>query len=85
MDTETRRRAAGRLLAGYLKAAFQGAGLRWDSDNTAEAEDIIDIIFEEIADVRRATEAQDRQAKARAQAELDYDAWRTHGPDRGQA
>ena len=50
MDTETRQRAAKRLLVNYLGAAWKAAGLQWDSDNVVEVEAIIGILFDEIED-----------------------------------
>ncbi len=48
MDTRERKRIAANLLVHYFKMAFQGAGLRFDSDNEAEVREIIDLIFADI-------------------------------------
>jgi hypothetical protein len=41
-----RHERAAHLLGFYFSQAFQAAGLRWDSDNTAEAVDLVDCIIE---------------------------------------
>ena len=38
--------AAARLLKSYLKAAFQAAGLKWDSDNDAEIEALVECLID---------------------------------------
>lgn len=42
------RNYAKRLLVYYMQQAWEAAGLRWDSDNTAEVESIIDEIISAI-------------------------------------
>jgi len=36
------------LLSSYFETAFRAAGLTWTSDNQAEAESIIQLIFDEV-------------------------------------
>ena len=50
MDTEGRRRTAKRVMVNYFETCFRLAGVRFDHDNQADAEMIIDLIFDEIAD-----------------------------------
>ena len=50
MDTETRKRTAKRLLVNYFRAVWSATGVKWDGDNQAEVEGIIDEIFDEIAE-----------------------------------
>lgn len=40
------RKSAQQTLTHYLRTAFEAAGLRWDSDNQAEVEGIVDSIIE---------------------------------------
>lgn len=42
---ETHQRRASSLLSWYLRRAWAGAGLKWDSDNEREVEAIIEAIF----------------------------------------
>jgi len=81
MDSAGRRAAAKRLLTRYIRGSFQGAGLGWDSDKVADVEAIIDLIFDEIAEQRKATDRLRKQAIARAEEMHDeIDAMRTRGP-----
>lgn len=40
------RNSAVSTLSHYLRTAFEAAGLRWDSDNQAEVEGIVDSIID---------------------------------------
>lgn len=40
-----KREQARRLLKFYLRQAYTAAGLRWDSDNDSEIDEIVDLII----------------------------------------
>lgn len=46
MDPDYAREKAKSLLTHYIEILFQAAGLRWDEDNRAEIEDIVDCIID---------------------------------------
>ena len=89
MDTETRQRAAKRLLINYFGAAWKAAGLQWDSDNVAEVGAIIEILFEEIgAQCAAVDERRERLAAHKRAVDLDIEcetARRSTGPTWGTA
>jgi hypothetical protein len=47
--TTSRGRAAD-LLTHYLRTAFEGAGLKWDSDNSYEVDQLVDALHEMVVD-----------------------------------
>ena len=44
--SDQKRAEAKRLLAHYLRTVWERAGLKWDADNQAEVEDIVDLLIE---------------------------------------
>ena len=44
------KRIAKQYLTHYFKLLFESSGLRWDYDNQAEIEDIVDLIIKAVID-----------------------------------
>jgi hypothetical protein len=44
------RERAKRLLKNYLRYGVKASGLKWDSDNDAEVEDIVDCLIDAVKD-----------------------------------
>ena len=36
------------ILVYYIRKAWEAAGLKWDNDNTAKVETVIDLILQEV-------------------------------------
>lgn len=45
-----KRYGAHKLLTHYLRTVWEAAGLKWDGDNYAEAEEIVDLIIDAAAE-----------------------------------
>ena len=46
MNAQANQRRAAHLLAHYLRQVYRAAGMRWDSDNDAEVDDLVECIID---------------------------------------